>query len=844
MKPEHAGFVKLSIKQPESQAFENNTTMERSRELSMDQSFLQSLKEIVLSNLENEQFGAEDISKEIGLSRSQVHRKLQKINGKSVTQFIRETRLEVGLDLLKKEVGTAAEISYRVGFSSPAYFTKCFHEHFGFPPSEAKYQTKVSESMFDEHQPSIIPIHRATDDGNKDDYRKLTTIMFSDICGYTAIMEESEKEAISLLKRNRKLHQSIIALYNGQLVKDIGDAIMASFDSPSDAVHCAQQIINASKDEENLKLHIGIHLGEVHFIDGDIYGDGVNIASRINSLAKEGEVLISEEVCKNVRNKENICLQEVGEKRFRNVKDPIKIFKVATSGYKAQKKSNKKISFKRQIQSPWRWVAVTLVLGFITIGIINLYNRLIVDPEEMPIVAIMPFENKSDTVRYNNMRFGLAESVKTYLIRSKNLKVISENASFRFDEENRSYPEIAKRLKVDHIIEGNFSIGNNQVELDISIVKASTSHIWHIEQFHSDLSRINIMSGEIALNVMESLGVPSSKTQKELFSTASDIDFTAYEHYVNGRQILRSYIPGNVKRVGTIELAKHSFMAALQIEPNYVEAYIGLAEATWFELIYSKDKPSKKLVVIKDLVRKGLKIDPNRGELHALSGLISMYDNDWKKGNDLIETGLELSQNYPFGHLCQAWIYSAMKEHRLALDAIENAIELDPTNMFYTFWKAIFLTFADQFERSLSILDIYKPDTTIGNWVLFIQGAVFVQQNKLDSAHSLYYNKYPQSTCSWKHYTYGATGEIDSARQILRDLKWKEQQKESYQNPYDIALTYLGLKEYDSVFLYLEKAYAYKENVGVWYVNSRVFDPIRDDPRFKELMRKMDLADS
>ena len=106
--------------------------MERSKELSMDQSFLQSLKNIVITNLSNDQFGAEDISREIGLSRSQVHRKLQKINGKSITQFIREARLDVALDVLKEEVGTASEISYKVGFSSSAYFTKCFHEYFVF----------------------------------------------------------------------------------------------------------------------------------------------------------------------------------------------------------------------------------------------------------------------------------------------------------------------------------------------------------------------------------------------------------------------------------------------------------------------------------------------------------------------------------------------------------------------------------------------------------------------------------------------------------------------------------------------------------------------------------------
>ena len=134
--------------------------MERSQELSMDQAFLQSFKEIVLSNLQNEQFGAEDLSSEIGLSRSQVHRKLQKINGKSITQFIRETRLDVAHDLLSREVGTAAEISYRVGFSSPAYFTKCFHDYFGYPPSEAKYRSSVSRITSNDSTPKLSKVNR------------------------------------------------------------------------------------------------------------------------------------------------------------------------------------------------------------------------------------------------------------------------------------------------------------------------------------------------------------------------------------------------------------------------------------------------------------------------------------------------------------------------------------------------------------------------------------------------------------------------------------------------------------------------------------------------------------
>jgi AraC-like DNA-binding protein len=264
--------------------------MESSKDLSMDQSFLQSLKEIVLANLENEQFGAEDISNEIGLSRSQVHRKLQKINGKSITQFIRETRLDVAHELLKKGVGTAAEISYQVGFSSPAYFTKCFHEYFGFPPGETKFHTKVLESISNEYQPSIVPTERGQKDVNESAYRKLAAIMFTDIVGYTALMGSDEDKAFEVLDKNREIHSKFIKQFNGTLIKEIGDGMLVSFDLASDAVRCAMQIQKESKSR-NIALKIGIHEGELVFEGTDILGDGVNIASGCKKVLIKGVLL-------------------------------------------------------------------------------------------------------------------------------------------------------------------------------------------------------------------------------------------------------------------------------------------------------------------------------------------------------------------------------------------------------------------------------------------------------------------------------------------------------------------------------------------------------------------------
>ena len=312
--------------------------MERSKDLSMDQAFLQSLKEIVLSNLENEQFGAEDLSGEIGLSRSQVHRKLQKINGKSISQFIRETRLDVALELLKKEVGTASEISYKVGFSSAAYFTKCFHEYFGYPPGEVKTRYKATESKSEGDTPSdtsrIIPIQRGKNERFESNSRRLAAIMFTDIVGYTALMGTDEDKALKLLDKNSSIQRPIIEKFHGTFLKEIGDGILASFPNVYEAVQCAEKIIESTRVDPDLALRIGIHEGEVIFKEGDVYGDGVNIASRIQALAIPDSIFISEGVYDEIKNKKDVKTKPLGAFKLKNVSKAIEIYAITNPGLK------------------------------------------------------------------------------------------------------------------------------------------------------------------------------------------------------------------------------------------------------------------------------------------------------------------------------------------------------------------------------------------------------------------------------------------------------------------------------------------------------------------------------
>ena len=160
--------------------------------------------------------------------------------------------------------------------------------------------------------------------------RQLAAIMFTDIVGYTALMYEDEEKAMRLLEKNRDIQKPLVEQYGGKWIKEVGDGVLASFLSVMDAVSCACSINQACEKVEGLRLRIGIHLGDVVFENNDVFGDGVNIASRLQALAPVGSIWISEAVYKNVSNKKEIRTQFVREEMLKNVKEPVRIYEVRT----------------------------------------------------------------------------------------------------------------------------------------------------------------------------------------------------------------------------------------------------------------------------------------------------------------------------------------------------------------------------------------------------------------------------------------------------------------------------------------------------------------------------------
>lgn len=276
--------------------------------ISMDESFLKKLQEAVEANLRNEQFGVETLAKEIGLSRYQIHRKLHALTGQSVSQYIREYRLNRAMKLLKARVGTASEIAFDVGFASPAYFNKCFNEFYGYPPGEVKKMISGEEVS--------------------QEIRRLTAIMFTQIVGYTELISSDEDKAFRLLRKNRRIQKPIIEKYKGKWLKEIGEGILTSFSSVLNAVECAIEIQDSLQADSELKVCIGIHLGEVIFKNNEVFGDGVNIASRIQELAKSGQILVSDAIIKNTKNYLGVEAIDLEIRKLKNVDESLSIYLV------------------------------------------------------------------------------------------------------------------------------------------------------------------------------------------------------------------------------------------------------------------------------------------------------------------------------------------------------------------------------------------------------------------------------------------------------------------------------------------------------------------------------------
>jgi adenylate cyclase len=330
--------------------------------------------------------------------------------------------------------------------------------------------------------------------------RQLAAIMFTDIVGYTALMGDDEQQAFELLKQNRELQKPLIEKYNGKWIKEIGDAVLASFSTVSDAVFCATDIQHSTQQFPNLILRIGIHQGEVVFEDGDVFGDGVNIASRIQTIATPGGIFISESVHNNISNKQGIETRFIKQETLKNVKAPVKIYEVITDH------GSSKSIMKEQIKK---------------------------SPEKS--IAVLPFINMSNDPEQEYFSDGIAEEILNSLAHVKDLKVAGRTSSYQFKGKNVDLREVGDKLGVSTVLEGSVRKQANHLRISAQLINVEDGFQMWSERYDRDLDDIFVIQDEIAMTITEKLKITLLAAERAFIKKTPTVNKAAYDNYLRGR---------------------------------------------------------------------------------------------------------------------------------------------------------------------------------------------------------------------------------------------------------------------------------------------------------------------
>src|SRR4030095_2402108 len=493
--------------------------------------------------------------------------------------------------------------------------------------------------------------------------RQLAAILFADITGYTAMVQENEQLARLKRKRLKKVLEETTNRFNGKILQYYGDGSLSIFSSAIDSVNCAIEIQLQLQKEPTVPLRIGIHVGDIAMEDDAIYGDGVNLASRIESLAVSGGIFISEKVYDEIRNQQNIATREMGYFELKNIKSPVRIFSIANSGIAVPARDELKGKTKET------------------------NNRL----------AVLPFVNMSADPENEYFSDGITEELLNALTRVEGLQVTSRTSAFAFKGKHTDIRDIAIQLNVDKVLEGSVRKSGNRVRITAQLINAADGyHIWS-ENYDRNLTDIfevqDEISGIIANKLRENL---ATNSHDESLIKAPTKNITAYTYYLKGLYFWNKLTPADLRK------AIECFEQAIAIEPTYAQAY-AIAAGAYSHLGSSGQMlPDRAFEIVHRYADKALNLDETLAEGHiAKASAYLLYDWEWKKAFDALQKAVSLNPGAIDAYVLLGFYYVMAGKGKEAVELMEKAERLDPLSPTIISSLGNMYMFAERFDDAI-----------------------------------------------------------------------------------------------------------------------------------------------
>jgi len=552
--------------------------------------------------------------------------------------------------------------------------------------------------------------------------RKLTAILSADAKGYSRLMGEDEVSTVQLLKECREIMAKLIQQHRGRVVDSPGDNLLAEFGSVVDATGCAVkiqealQIKNAELSEnKRLEFRIGINLGDVLEDVDRIYGDGVNIAARIEGLADPGGICISRTAYDQIKNKLELGYEYLGEHSVKNIAEPVRVYRVLSEPEAAGKVIGEKRFLGRFSRKTA--MATIIILVIVAGGLIgwNLYlqrskkvepaslDKMAFQLPDLPSIAVMPFVNMSGDPKQEFFSDGITENIITFLSKVPRLFVISRQSTFFYKGKPVKVKQVSEELGVQYVLEGSVQRSSDRIRINAQLIDALTGHHLWAERYERDQQDLFTVQDDITMRILHATRVKLSEGEIS----------SAYSKYFKGRQGFDCYLKimeaDKYADRFTLEdytVARRLLEEAISICPENPIGYVRLGWACRLGAIVDKTQPyGEAFGGAKELVKKALAMDDTLADAHTLlsilyrSGPEKEYDKSIAEGRRAVELDPSGSKAYTF--YAAALLFACRPEEAIPL--LQKAIRLNPNAQAFSF---VFLGHAfrnaGRFEEAVS----------------------------------------------------------------------------------------------------------------------------------------------
>jgi adenylate cyclase len=470
---------------------------------------------------------------------------------------------------------------------------------------------------------------------------QLAAILFADVVDYTSMMQQDENAAVEKINRFRQSLETIAAELDGKIIQYYGDGSLLLFHSSTDAAEFAKLLQTQLNEAPTVPVRIGIHMGDVLIQNGNVFGDVVNIASRIQSLAPSGGIYISETVFQNINNKKGLETIFVKQATLKNLKDPVRIYEVLTEFSHPVPQSS--VADKPAVK--------------------------IIDENS---IAVLPFSNMSSDQEQEYFSDGLTEDIITQLSKIKSLKVISRTSVMQYKKNPRTIKQIGNELGVAVILEGSVQRYGDQVRITAQLINAaSDDHIW-AESYDRPVKDIFSIQREVAVSIASVLNTKLSKKETQNLDISPTVNVQAYDLYLRGKFLIE-------KRNKTdLLIARELFQQAVNKDKTFAIAYSGLANTYLLSSYRGYENPDIMLPQGKTYIDKALELNAASGEIQATLGYWYYQTFTWKEAEKAYRKAISLDPSQSNVYLWLAILLEAKEETEDAIAIYNKGSEVNP----------------------------------------------------------------------------------------------------------------------------------------------------------------------